>query len=221
MSSSLFVTLAVAAASVGALHTLAPDHWVPIAAVSRARSWSLARTARVALLCGTGHVTVSAALGLVALFTGTGVVAAFGARIGSVAALLMIGFGLAYGLWGARHLIMRKLHGHDHRHHDHVHDPSRTSTWALFAIYCADPCVAVIPIVFAAAPLSLPATLAIVLVYEVATVATMVGLAVASRAGAGAVLRGRWSERWIEHYGDTAAGGLIVATGIVVGLLGI
>ena len=49
---SLFWTLAIAAASVGALHALAPDHWLPIAAVSRARSWSLARTARVAAL---GH----------------------------------------------------------------------------------------------------------------------------------------------------------------------
>ena len=217
MTSSLFLTLALAAATVGALHALAPDHWLPIAAVSRARSWSLARTGRVAALCGVGHVTVSALLALVALYTGTGVVAAFGAQIASVAAVLMIGFGIAYALWGARHVIVRKLHGHDHAHYDHVHDPSRTSTWALFAIYSADACVAVIPIVFASATLPLTATLAIVLVYELSAVSTMVTLAVASRAGAGAVLRGRW----IERYGDSAAGATIAVTGIAVGVLGI
>jgi hypothetical protein len=216
MTSSLFWTLAVAAASVGALHALAPDHWLPIAAVSRARSWTMSRTARIALLCGIGHVTVSAALGLIALFSGTSVVQAFGARVGSVAGVLMIGFGVAYALWGARHHIMKKLHGHSHAHFDHVHDPGRTSVWALFAIYCADPCVAVIPIVFAAAPLSLAATLAIVAIYELSTMATMCALVLASRAGIGAI-RGKW----VEHYGDSAAGGLIAVTGIIVAVLGI
>ncbi|HEY5948547.1 MAG TPA: hypothetical protein VIV40_23810 [Kofleriaceae bacterium] len=214
---SLLATLAFAAASVGGLHALAPDHWLPITAVSRARSWTLSRTARVALLCGLGHVSVSALLGLIALFAGTNVIAAFGAQVASVAAILMIGFGVVYAVWGARHLIARRLHGHDHTHFDHVHDASRTSTWALFAIYCADPCVAVIPIVFAAAPLSIGATLAIVLVYEISTIATMVGLVIASRLGAGAMLRARW----VERYGDSAAGGLIAVTGVVVAVLGL
>lgn len=214
--SSLLPALAFAAASIGVLHTLAPDHWLPIAAVGRARNWSHRRTARVALLCGFGHVTVSAALGLVALFSGTAIVEAFGARSASIAGVLLIGFGTAYALWGARHAIMRKLHGHSHGHFDHVHDPSAKSTWALFAIYCADPCIAVVPIIFAAAPLSIPATIGIVVVYEVATIATMVGLTMAARAGT-SVIRGRW----VDRYGDTAAGALIAATGIGVGILGV
>lgn len=215
MMESLTITLAVAAATVGSLHSLAPDHWVPIAAVSRAQRWSLRRTARVSLLCGFGHVTVSVALGLIALVSGAAVVEAFGARISSVAAVLMIGFGVAYALWGARHAIAHRLHGHHHAHYDHVHAPGKRTTWALFAIYCADPCIAVIPIVFAAAPLSRFATLAIVIVYEVATIGTMVALSVVARAGAIAV-RGRW----VERYGDSAAGVLIVVTGIAVAGLG-
>ena len=207
--------LAFAAATVGSLHSLAPDHWIPIAAVSRAREWSLRRTARVALLCGFGHVTVSATLGLVALISGTAVVQAFGARSGAVAGLLLIGFGVAYALWGARHVIATRLHGHSHTHYDHVHDPSKRTTWTLFAIYCADPCIAVVPIIFAAAPLSTAATVAIVIVYEIATIATMVGLAVIARVGARAV-RGRW----LARHADSAAGALIAATGVAVMLLG-
>ena len=113
--SSLAPTLGVAAATVGALHALAPDHWVPVAAVARARQWSARRTARVALWCGFGHVTVSAALGVIALVSGTAVVTALGARAGAVSGVLLIGFGAAYALWGARHWITRKLHGHDVR----------------------------------------------------------------------------------------------------------
>jgi len=43
MTGQLALPLAIAAATVGALHALAPDHWVPIAAVSRGRGWSVGR----------------------------------------------------------------------------------------------------------------------------------------------------------------------------------
>lgn len=212
--SSLAPALALAAGTVGVLHTLAPDHWLPIAAVARARDWSPQRTARVALLCGFGHVTVSIALGLLALVTGTAIVESLGAQSAAVAAVLLIGFGVAYAVWGMRHWIHARLHGHSHA--PHARDPSTRTTWVLFAVYCADPCVAVIPIIFAAAPLSIPSTLAIVAIYELATIGTMVGLTVAARAGT-SLIRGRW----IERYGDSAAGALIAVTGICVAVLGI
>ena len=156
---SLFASLTVAAITIGSLHSLAPDHWVPIAAVARARNWSKARTARVAFLCGVGHVTVSVLLGLLALLFGAQLFQSFGERMVSVAGLLLIGFGVAYAVWGLRGAFAHRIHGHHHHHYDHVHDPSKASTWSLFLIYCADPCVAVIPILFAAAPLSAVETL--------------------------------------------------------------
>jgi nickel/cobalt transporter (NicO) family protein len=214
MTDPLLPTLAVAAVTVGALHSLAPDHWLPIAAVSRARNWSQRRTARVTLLCGFGHVTVSVILGLVALLTGTAVVETLGATSASVAWLLMIGFGVAYLVWGLRRTILRRMPSHAHT--GDVGDPSKKSVWALFAIYCADPCIAVIPIIFAAAPLSIAATIGIVLVYEAATIGTMVGLTALARAGSSVI-----GGRWVDRYGDSAAGGMIIATGIVVALIGI
>ncbi|HVV82458.1 MAG TPA: hypothetical protein VHE35_05235 [Kofleriaceae bacterium] len=216
MAISLVVPLTAAAVTVGSLHSLAPDHWLPIAAVGRARGWSKGRTARVALLCGFGHVSVSVVLGLVGLLTGVATVRALGDHASSISGLLLIGFGLAYALWGVRHALAHRLHGHHHSHYDHVHDPGKVGTWALFAIYCADPCVAVIPILFAAAPLSAGATAGIVVIYEAATIATMVGLVMLARAGA-SLLHGRWTELW----GDSAAGASIAVTGVAVLLLGI
>jgi len=175
---------------------------VPVAAVSRAHDWSLARTGRVALLCGIGHVSVSVALGIVALVSGLAVVDAIGERAAAAGGVLLVAFGLGYALWGLRK-----------RAHRHVREA--TSTWTLFAIYCADPCIAVVPILFAAAPLSRLATLAIVVSYEVATIATMVALTTAARAGASLV-----RARWVDRYGDTAAGGVIAATGALVALAG-
>jgi ABC-type nickel/cobalt efflux system permease component RcnA len=213
-TTSLFASLAAAAITVGSLHSLAPDHWVPIASVARARNWSRGRAARVALMCGLGHVTVSVLFGLLALMFGTQLFQSLGERMVSLSGLLLIGFGVAYAIWGLRGAFVHRLHGHHHHHYDHVHDASRASTWSLFLIYCADPCVAVIPILFAAAPLSAVETISIVMAYEVATVGSMVALVGLAHSGA-KLFRGKW----IERYGDGMAGGLIVATGIMVAVL--
>ncbi len=212
----LFLTLAGAAISVGALHTLAPDHWVPFAALARARSWSAAKTARLTFACGFGHVTVSALLGLLGLLFGRAIFERAGQRMEAVAGILLVGFGLAYGVWGLRRAAGRKVHGHAHAHYDHVHDASRTTAWSLFLLFSADPCVAVIPLLFAAAPLGTGPTVGIVLLYEAATIGTMIALVLPARAGFE-----RLRFPWLDHWGDAVAGGLVAATGVLVMTLGI
>ncbi len=212
----LFLALVGTAVTVGALHSIAPDHWVPFTTVARARGWSSGRTARVTLLCGFAHVTVSVLIALLALALGREVLEAFGARLESVAGILLIGFGLVYGLWGLRHAIAERLHGHAHRHFDHVHDPSRATVLGLVLVFAADPCVRLIPIVLAAAPLGWGRVAALILVYEVATIATMTGIVLAARGGAARILHAPW----LDRYGDALAGGLIVATGLAVAALG-
>jgi hypothetical protein len=216
MGSGLFFALAGAAVSIGSLHSLAPDHWVPFAAIARAQGWPAKKTALVTFLCGFGHVTVSALLGLLALLFGRQMFQTIGERMEAVAGFLLIGFGLAYGLWGLRRAVGRRVHGHAHAHFDHVHDPSRATAWSLFVLFCADPCVAVIPLLFSAAPLGTLQTAGIVLLYELATIGTMIPLVLSARAGA-ARLRLPFLDRW----GDAVAGGVIVLTGFVVGFLGI
>jgi nickel/cobalt transporter (NicO) family protein len=203
-----FWALAAAAASVGALHSMAPDHWVPFAALARARGWSAGRTARITLLCGFGHVTVSAALGLVALLLGIQALRIWGERLESAAGLLLMAFGLAYGVWGLRQAMHRRLHSHQ--------VDSSATAWTLFLLFSADPCVAVMPLVFAAAPLGAGAATAVVAIYEVATLGAMVPLVLASRAGAS---RLHW--HWLDRYAHGAAGGIIAAVGLAVTLLGI
>jgi nickel/cobalt transporter (NicO) family protein len=215
MNQSLLITLAAAAVALGSVHSLAPDHWVPFAAVARARGWSPGRTARVTLLCGFGHVTGSVLLGLAGLAAGLEMLARFGSRIETAAGVLLIGFGLAYGIWGLRRATGRRLHGHSHRHYDHVHDPNRTTVWTLFLLFSADPCVAVIPILFAAAPLGALRTGTVVVLYELATLATMVLLVLPAYAGA-KVLKARW----LDHYGDAVAGAVIAVVGILVMAMG-
>jgi nickel/cobalt exporter len=215
MVTATFAALALAAAAVGSAHTAAPDHWVPFVALARARAWSSRRTAGVTLVCGMGHVTVSAMFGLAGAFLGMRALGGLGYRLGSIAPLLLIAFGTLYAMWGMRRAIPPRVHGHAHDHYDHLHDPSRASASALFLLFAADPCVAVAPLIFAAAPLGWTKTLTVVLIYEAATLATMIVFVLPARAGARFI-----RAPWLDRYGDAAAGGMIVVTGIAVAALG-
>src|ERR1700687_3405760 len=99
---TLALALVAAAVSIGSIHTLAPDHWVPFAALARAQQWPARRTALITAACGLGHVTGSVALGLLSVFLGVEVLQRFGRHLESVSGLLLIGFGVAYARWCVR-----------------------------------------------------------------------------------------------------------------------
>jgi nickel/cobalt exporter len=147
---------------------------------------------------------------------GIKVLEAFGRSMESVAGLLLVGFGLVYAIWGLRRAAGGHLHGHSHGKYDHVHDPSTKTVWGLFLLSCVDPCVAVAPIIFAAAPLGAPATVTVVVAYEVATLGAMISLVLLARAGA-TFLRGHV----VDRYGDGLAGALIAVLGVVLIVLGV
>ena len=221
----LTLALVVAAASLGSVHTLAPDHWMPFAALARVEGWTARRTAAITALCGLGHVTVSVLLGLVSVFLGLELLQTFGHHLESVAGVLLIAFGVVYGLWGLHRAVQSRWHDHGHGHthwhggHQHAHahaDGPRLTPWMLFLVFCADPCVAVIPLMFAAAPLGWGSTLAVVAAYELATIGTMVVLVLPARAVATAV-----RSTWADRYGDALAGGVIAGVGRVVVSLGL
>jgi nickel/cobalt exporter len=202
----LTLTLVIAAATVGSLHTMAPDHWMPFAALARARKWTPLRTARTTVLCGFGHVTVSAVLGIAALFVGLGIIRAIGSRLENQANWLLMAFGTVYMIWGFWR------HGHHHHHHDR----EGLTEWTLFLLFCADPCIAVIPMIMAAASGGWATVAAVVITYELATIATMVVLVAAAHAGVRSV-----RSPWIDRYGHAAAGAMIVSVGAAMAILGI
>jgi nickel/cobalt transporter (NicO) family protein len=209
---TLAMALVAAAISIGSIHTLAPDHWVPFAALARAQRWPARRTAFITAACGLGHVTGSVALGLSSVFLGVELLERFGQRLESASGLLLIGFGVAYGVWGLRRTAHARSHGHRHSHGHGLGDSqSSLSPWALFLLFSADPCVAVIPLIFAAVPLGWQTTLAVIASYEVATIGTMVALVLPTRAAAGAA-----QGAWMDRHGDAFAGAVVALVGMAV-----
>ncbi|MDQ6768193.1 MAG: hypothetical protein M3Z41_10330 [Candidatus Eremiobacteraeota bacterium] len=118
MSSQLLI---LAVLVVGVLHTLVPDHWVPITLIARQRGWSTAQTARAAALAGLGHTLSTLLIAVVLWVAGVAFAARFGHAVNLLASIALIGFG-AWVAIGALRELAAESHHHDHALSDHDHD---------------------------------------------------------------------------------------------------
>jgi nickel/cobalt transporter (NicO) family protein len=80
--------------------------------MSRARGWSLFKTLVISFFSGLGHVLSSVILGFIGIGLGIAVSQLeFAESVrGGLAAWLLIGFGLAYFIWGVHRAIKKRPH---------------------------------------------------------------------------------------------------------------
>ncbi|HRS75419.1 MAG TPA: sulfite exporter TauE/SafE family protein, partial [Anaerolineaceae bacterium] len=228
------------AVTLGFVHTvIGPDHYVPFIAIARARNWRLSKTIIVSALCGLGHVLSSVVLG----FVGVGLGLAVGhlekveSSRGTIAAWLLIGFGLVYLVWGLRKAYRAKPHTHLHYHADgevHVHTHSHEgghlhiheekgkekeniTPWVLFLIFVFGPCEPLIPLVmYPAAQHSTSGVIMVTAAFGLATILTMVTIIALSSWGLSFVKLGK-----LERYSHALAGAVIFVSGLAVQFLGL
>jgi nickel/cobalt exporter len=108
--------LLLAAAGVGFGHAVMPDHWLPLAVISRTRRYRPARVARLSLAAGAAHVLVSLVLGGVLVLIGL----QFRDTVARHTDLILGGILLATGAF----FLIQELRGKGHSHgHDHGQGP--------------------------------------------------------------------------------------------------
>ncbi|HEY5410057.1 MAG TPA: hypothetical protein VIJ94_04955 [Caulobacteraceae bacterium] len=124
MALSPELLLVGAVAAVGVLHTMVPDHWVPITLIARQQGWSKTQTARAALLAGTGHVLSTLAIAAVVWIAGIAVARKFGSWVDTIASVALVLFGSWIAISALRDLRRgdgHHVHGHGHSHgHSHL-----------------------------------------------------------------------------------------------------
>ncbi len=200
------LVLVGAVAAVGVLHTMVPDHWLPIALIARQRRWSRAQTARAALGAGTGHVLSTLLIGVLVWLAGVAFATRFGSLVSLCSSLALIAFGGWIAVASLREL--REHAGGDGHAQDHGHDSPASSRTALLLILGSSPMVEGIPAFFAAAKFGPALIAAMAAVFAVATIATYILLCVYSTAGLQRVTLGP-----IERYGEVLSGSLIMLVG--------
>lgn len=234
---STIAILAGTALSIAFFHTLiGPDHYLPFIMLAKSGSWSVKKTFLVTVLCGIGHVLSSVVLGFIGIAVGISVskLEAFEGFRGSLAAWLMIGFGLLYAVFSLRYIFKKRRHSHVHSHedgtehehsHGHFHGHShlhagkggKVTPWALFLVFAFGPCEPLIPILmYPAAESNLAGVAIVTTIFGVVTIATMVL----------AVFTGYLGLKWInlkpiERYQHTIAGMMIFGSGLAVQFLGL
>lgn len=235
MDSTLWV-LCGTAAFIGFFHTvIGPDHYLPFIMLGRANKWSSKKVVLVAILCGIGHVISSVLLGIIGILIGIaiGKLEYFESVRGELAGYLLIGFGLAYAVWGIRRAIKNKPHSHGHMHtdgmehgHEHVHQSAHshahalknpTAFWTVFIIFVLGPCEPLIPLLmFPAVVHGWSGILAVATVFGVVTVGTMTAIVLLVHQGVKFV-----TSPWIERYAHALAGGAIAMSGLAVKFMGL
>jgi len=214
--------LVLAAAGVGFGHAALPDHWAPLAVLSRTRRDPLHRIVRRSLAAAGTHVLLSLLLG--ALLIGVGL--SFRATVLRYENYVVGGLLLATGaVFAALELTGRghghshdsgdgRGHSHDHDHdhghghpHDHGHEHAHhvhssggagrfRAALALAVPFgaAASPDLTILPVFLAASALGAATAVGSLIVFAGVTVATIVGLTVAASLGA-SMLTAPWIER--------------------------
>ena len=232
MDTYILITTAL---SIGFIHTLiGPDHYLPFIMIGRARNWSTAKTIRITVLCGLGHVLGSVVLGLAGITFGiaVGLLEGVEAVRGDLASWLLIGFGVAYAAWGLRLGLRAKEHSHEHGHehedhqhshhhlgkHVHIHgDPKTVTPWVLFIVFVLGPCEPLIPILmYPAAQGSWMDLIYVTLAFGVITISTMTIVVVI-------ILKGlvNLNFGFLEKYAHAMAGLIIAMSGLAIKFLGL
>jgi hypothetical protein len=112
-----------AVAVVGVLHTIVPDHWVPIVLIARQRGWSRRETAHASFQAGIGHVLSTLLIALFVWIAGAVFATRFGNIIDTATSVALVGFGGWIALSALREMHDAGRHGHAHSHR-HGHDLS-------------------------------------------------------------------------------------------------
>lgn len=215
--------LIIAAGTVGFLHSILPDHWVPLAVIARTQRWSIAHVARASFLASVGHVLTSLIL--------AGVIAAVGLEFrhtleteqGRIVGAILVLTGIAFLIWSltghGHHHHHDHHHDHDHHHHDHGAHPvgGEGTAFRRFAAIAgpfgaaASPDLTILPVALAASAIGIGAVLATLVSFSLVTLVTFVVLTVAATL-AGYQVKGEW----LEEHGNLITAAVLIVIGLAV-----
>lgn len=219
------VLLVLSSCATAVIHALIPDHWLPFVLLSRSQGWGERRTALLTGLAGLLHVTMSVVAGALAIALGAtsarGLAERAGRSLGFLSGLLLVLFGVAYGVWA--HLREARVHGHGTARaagqgglHAHGHLLERwfrgaVTGGALVVIIGISPCALLAPILFAASTEGWTVIALAALGFASCTIGTMVGVTLFATRG----MR-RFDLPFFTRYGDLTSGALIAGIGLVL-----
>ncbi len=204
------IFLALSAAFVGFVHSLAPGHWLPVVLMARARRWPLGTAVLGAVTAASGHILISSSLGAASIFIGSRFFTGYEEEIEKYASLLLVVFGLVYALSS----FFRHHHCHGHDHHGPNHTRYNRAPFLFLFSLGFSPCVAVVPVLIASSAKGSAAAVLTMLAFSGGVLTSLVGSTLLVSMGTHRVAHRFLDHPIIEHYGDVIAGVSILLMGV-------
>lgn len=233
MNDAVLTTIAITGFGVAFFHAAIPTHWLPFVLASRAQHWTHAKTLGVTALAGTGHVLVTALLGLLIAWFGIVLDRTIGSWFPTLAggALIVLGLFYLYRQFSGKghahhHLFCRHRHVHtgelEHEvNHGaapvsqrHVAASDRVAITSLLALLTFSPCEAFLPIYASGVRYGWGGFALLTVILSVGTVAGMVLFTSLTLAGVKRVKLGL-----LERYESGLIGALLCSVGLLIILL--
>jgi nickel/cobalt exporter len=229
MNQAILTTIALTGFGVAFFHAAIPTHWLPFVLTARVQGWNASKTIAVTALAGTGHVLVTAALGLAITLFGAALSETVGAWFPRIAGGALLLFGLYYlvrQMIGKGHVHFHYPHehlyeqGHGHEHDDHHHHRAdsqahrtsdRAAILSLLAFLTFSPCEGFVPFYVSGIRYGWGGFAVLTAVLSVATVAGMVLFTSLTLAGLSKLKLGV-----LEKYESLLMGILLCAVGILI-----
>ena len=213
MNASIWI-LIVSTVSIAFLHSLAPDHWMPFAAIGRAKKWSKPKLLWITFVSGLGHVGSSIAFSVIGILLGFSLSKLKGieGHRGEIALWLLIGFGIAYMIWG-----LKKARDEQHHHLEEEEIKAKTvAVWTMFAIIVLGPCEPLIPLAFLGYNYGWMGVMYVSIIFSVVTLIMMLAQSLLAFMGIQLI-----KTQIVERYSHAFAGLVIALTGVFVMAVGI
>ena len=230
MNDNVLTTIAITGFGVAFFHAAIPTHWLPFVLAARAQHWNHSKTLGVTALAGTGHVLVTALLGLLIAWFGIALDRTIGAWFPVLAGGALVALGIFYlyrQVTGKGHAHHHLFCGHSHAHpgeleheHDHAAAPvgarpaapsDRVAITSLLALLTFSPCEAFLPIYASGVRYGWSGFALLTMILSVGTVAGMVLFTWLTLMGVRKVKLGL-----LERYESGLIGALLCAVGVLV-----
>lgn len=211
MRNSLLLLL-MSTSCVAFLHALAPDHWMPFAAIAKAQKWPKPKLLWITFISGIGHVGISIIFSIIGILLGFSLskFKSIEGQRGEITLWLLIGFGIAYMLWGIKK-------AREERHRDIEKEKSKSvAVWTMFAIFILGPCEPLVPLVFLGYNYGYAGVVSVSAVFSVITITMMLAQSLLAFAGIQLI-----KSDIADRYSHAFAGLVIALTGVFVMFMGI
>jgi nickel/cobalt transporter (NicO) family protein len=220
VNQAVLTTIAITGFGIAFFHAAMPTHWLPFVLTSRVQRWNRARTIAITAVAGSGHVAVTALLGLFITWFGMTINESIGNWFPRVAGGALLLFGLYY--------CFRQIAGKGHVHfpypHEHLHESrnpagedqsrrvsDRAAIVSLLAFLTLSPCEAFLPIYVSGIRYGWAGFGLLTAILSVATVMGMVVFTSLTLAGLSRVRLGV-----LEKYESVFIGLLLCAVGALI-----